>query len=99
MFMCVCILNNHAKENEIKTSLTIFFKFRFFKKNNIFASKSKKYIKYNSNIPETHDELYECIYIFFCDVKAYVRNSAKYPRSLHSQNILPKACTFKMKIL
>lgn len=86
------------KEIEIKTSLTTFLSSDFFKEIT-FLPQSEKYIKYNSNIPETHDEFYEYIYIFFCGVKAYARNSAKYPRSLHSQNILPKACTFKMKIL
>lgn len=92
------ILNNHAKGNWNKNNTDNFFKFRFFKKIT-FLPQSEKYIKYNSNIPETHDEFYEYIYIFFCGVKAYARNSAKYPQSLHSQSILPKACTFKMKIL
>lgn len=88
------------KEKEIKTSLTVFFKVQeIFFLNDIFASNRKKWIKYSSNIPETHDEFYEYAYIFFCGVRAYAGNSARYPQSLHSQSILPKAGTFKMKIL
>lgn len=56
-------------------------------------------IKYNSHIPETHDELYEYICIFFCGVRVYAENSAKYLQWLHSQSILPKENTFKIKML